>query len=49
MRDKTDPGTIDLMTGRLIVGYARVSTDDQELANQRDELHDVGCSLIFAE
>lgn len=49
MRDKTDPGTIDLMTGRLIVGYARVSTDDQELANQRDELHAVGCSRIFAE
>lgn len=49
MRDKTDPGTIDLITGRLIVGYARVSTDDQELANQRDELHAVGCSRIFAE
>ena len=49
MRDKTDPGTYDLMTGRLLLGYARVSTDDQELASQRDELRAVGCTRIFAE
>jgi DNA invertase Pin-like site-specific DNA recombinase len=49
MRDKNDPGTLDLESGRLLVGYARVSTDGQDLANQRDELHTAGCSRIFAE
>lgn len=33
----------------LSVGYARVSTDDQDLTNQRAELHAAGCSRIFAE
>ena len=49
MRDQNDPGTLDLMTGGLILGYARVSTDDQDLTNQRAELHAAGCSRIFAE
>uniref|UniRef100_UPI003F4992EA hypothetical protein n=1 Tax=Enterobacter ludwigii TaxID=299767 RepID=UPI003F4992EA len=31
MRDKHDPGTLDLESGRLLIGYARVSTDDQDL------------------
>ena len=44
-----EPGTLDLMTGGLILGYARVSTDDQDLTNQRAELHAAGCSRIFAE
>lgn len=44
-----DPGTLDLMTGGLWLGYARVSTDDQELANQRAELTAAGCSRLFAE
>lgn len=48
-RHKDDPGTLDLMSGKLLIGYARVSTDDQELANQRAELHAAGCSRIFAE
>jgi len=39
MRDPNDPGTLDLMTGRLLLGYARVSTDDQDLSHQRAELH----------
>lgn len=42
MRHLNDPGTIDLMTGRLLLGYARVSTDDQDLTNQRAELHAAG-------
>jgi DNA invertase Pin-like site-specific DNA recombinase len=37
------------MTGRLLLGYACVSTDAQDLAGQRDELHAVGCTRIFAE
>ena len=49
MRHKDDTGTLDLMTGHLMVGYARVSTDDQDLTNQRAELHAAGCSRIFAE
>ena len=38
MRDDNDPGTLDLITGGLILGYARVSTDDQDLTLQRDHL-----------
>lgn len=49
MRDRNDPGTLDLESGRLLLGYARVSTDDQDLTNQRAELHEAGCTRIFAE
>ncbi len=49
MRHLSDTGTIDLMTGMLLVGYARVSTGDQDLTNQRAELHAVGCTKIFSE
>ncbi len=49
MRHQNDPGTFDLMTGRLLLGYARVSTDDQDLTNQRAELHAAGCTRIYAE
>ena len=33
----------------LLIGYARVSTDDQDLTNQHAELHVAGCMKIFAE
>src|SRR5690606_41736109 len=49
MRHPNDPGTFDLMTGCLLLGYARVSTDDQELINQRNELQAAGCSRAYAE
>lgn len=49
MRDDNDTGTLDLITGGLMIGYARVSTDDQDLRNQRAELQGVGCTRIFAE
>ena len=31
----------------MLVGYARISTDDQDLALQRDALTAVGCDRIF--
>jgi len=37
------------MKDNTLIGYARVSTDDQDLTNQRTELHAVGCARIFAE
>lgn len=49
MRDRSAPGTLDLATGGLRLGYARVSTDAQDLTNQREQLAAVGCSRIFAE
>jgi len=36
------------MTGRL-VGYARVSTDEQGTEAQADELHAAGCDVIYRE
>lgn len=49
MRDDNDPGTLDLITGGLMLGYARVSTDDQDLTLQRDHLRATGCNKLFAE
>ncbi len=45
MRSKNNPAQTD----RLLIGYARVSTDDQDLRNQHAELHAAGCTRIFAE
>lgn len=33
----------------MLLGYARVSTDDQDLALQRKALHEAGCRRIYAE
>ena len=49
MRDRSDPGTFDLATGGLLLGYARVSTDAQDLTNQREQLAAADCLRIFAE
>jgi DNA invertase Pin-like site-specific DNA recombinase len=46
---RKDPGRPHLITGALMVGYARVSTGDQDLSQQRDQLHAAGCSRVFAE
>lgn len=49
MRHNHDPGTLDLITGGMLIGYARVSTDAQDLANQREQLQAAGCTRTFAE
>ncbi len=36
-------------TTGLLFGYARVSTDDQDLTNQRAELQAAGCIKLFSE
>src|SRR3546814_11394551 len=37
------------MKDKPLSGYARVSTDDQDLTSQRAVLHAAGCTRIFAE
>lgn len=49
MRDEADHRTLDVMTGGLRIGYARVSTDDQDLSLQRDALQQSGCAEIYAD
>lgn len=33
----------------MLIGYARVSTDDQDLALQLDALNEIGCNRIYQE
>ena len=33
----------------MLIGYARVSTDDQDLRQQRTELREAGCERLFEE
>jgi DNA invertase Pin-like site-specific DNA recombinase len=49
MRDPADIATRDLETGAFLIGYARVSTRDQDLTNQEAQLRAAGCGRIFAE
>ena len=35
--------------GRMKIGYARVSTDDQTLDLQLDALAQAGCGLVYQE
>ncbi|RQR22947.1 recombinase family protein [Burkholderia sp. Bp9143] len=49
MRDPADNATRDIETGAFLIGYARVSTRDQDLSNQEAELRAAGCGRIFAE
>jgi DNA invertase Pin-like site-specific DNA recombinase len=49
MRDPVDAATRDIETGAFLIGYARVSTRDQDLTNQETQLRAAGCGRIFAE
>ncbi len=33
----------------MLIGYARVSTEDQDLTLQRSALKDIGCKRIYEE
>jgi len=49
MKDALDKTTVDLLPQSSLLGYARMSTDGQDLATQRTELLQAGCLHIFAE
>ncbi|WP_283848455.1 recombinase family protein [Bradyrhizobium ivorense] len=48
MRDPKDPGTLDIGMSTLI-GYARVSTPDQNMAMQVEALKKAGCHRVFTD
>jgi DNA invertase Pin-like site-specific DNA recombinase len=49
MRDPADKARRGIETGAFLVGYARVSTRDQDLSNQEAQLRAAGCRKVFAE
>ena len=48
MRDPNDHGTLEIAMGTAI-GYARVSTSDQNLAMQVEALEQAGCQRVFTD
>lgn len=49
MRDDADTRTLDIITGGMRIGYARVSTQEQNLDLQRDALRAAACATVYEE
>lgn len=49
MRDPADKRTLDIVSGGMRIGYARVSTADQNLDLQRDALARAACVQVYEE
>ena len=49
MRDPNDAVTLDQVTSNLLLGYARVSSGEEDLTSQRAELHAADCTRIFSQ